>query len=171
VHIPKFRNGCGKILANASTPDFSAASDIILGYALIQKRGLILTRIEAAIKDRLENGFKNWNGGYDSWLSWCNTLYDDASIYNVYGHRLTLKQYQNMMGDLFKKQDIKLGKFHNMIIADNWAAIRYDVEVTEIATGKTIVQQSMEFVRFKETPEKGVIVDEGWATSTVPLSA
>jgi hypothetical protein len=34
VHIPKFRNGSGKILANASTPDFSAASDIILGYAL-----------------------------------------------------------------------------------------------------------------------------------------
>jgi hypothetical protein len=36
VHIPKFRNGTGKILANASTPDFSGASDIILGYALIQ---------------------------------------------------------------------------------------------------------------------------------------
>jgi hypothetical protein len=34
VHIPKFRNGSGKILANASTPDFSATSDIILGYAL-----------------------------------------------------------------------------------------------------------------------------------------
>jgi hypothetical protein len=32
-HIPKFRNGTGKILANASTPDFSGASDIILGYA------------------------------------------------------------------------------------------------------------------------------------------
>jgi hypothetical protein len=34
VHISKFRNGTGKILANASTPDFSGASDIILGYAL-----------------------------------------------------------------------------------------------------------------------------------------
>jgi hypothetical protein len=34
VHIPKFRNGTGKILANASMPDFSGASDIILGYAL-----------------------------------------------------------------------------------------------------------------------------------------
>jgi hypothetical protein len=33
VHIPKFRNGAGKILANALTPDFSGASDIILGYA------------------------------------------------------------------------------------------------------------------------------------------
>jgi hypothetical protein len=37
VHIPKFRNGAGKILANASTPDFSGASDIILGYAPIIK--------------------------------------------------------------------------------------------------------------------------------------
>jgi surface antigen len=34
VHIPKFRNGAEKILANASTPDFFGASDIILGYAL-----------------------------------------------------------------------------------------------------------------------------------------
>jgi hypothetical protein len=25
VHIPKFRNGAGKVLANASTPDFSGA--------------------------------------------------------------------------------------------------------------------------------------------------
>jgi hypothetical protein len=36
VHIPKFRNGAGKILANASTPDFSGTSDKILGYALIE---------------------------------------------------------------------------------------------------------------------------------------
>jgi hypothetical protein len=34
VHIPKFRYGVGKILANASTPDFSDVSDKILGYAL-----------------------------------------------------------------------------------------------------------------------------------------
>jgi hypothetical protein len=34
VHIPKFRIGAGKILANASTPDFSGTSDIIWGYAL-----------------------------------------------------------------------------------------------------------------------------------------
>jgi hypothetical protein len=34
VHIPKFRNGTGKILANASTPDFSGTSDKIWGYAL-----------------------------------------------------------------------------------------------------------------------------------------
>jgi hypothetical protein len=34
VHIPKFRIGAGKVLANASTPDFYGTSDIILGYAL-----------------------------------------------------------------------------------------------------------------------------------------
>jgi len=125
-------------------------------------------KLEAAIKDRLETGFKNWNGGYDSWLIWCDTLYDDASMYNVYGHRLTLKQYQDMMGELFAKQDIFLGKFHNMLIQDNWCAIRYDVETVDKATGKREIQESMEFVRFKETPT-GVKVDEGWATSTSPL--
>jgi hypothetical protein len=34
-HIPKFRNGTGKILANASTPDFSGAPELFLGYAFI----------------------------------------------------------------------------------------------------------------------------------------
>jgi hypothetical protein len=127
--------------------------------------------LEAAIKDRLETGFKNWNGGYESWLEWCNTLYDEDSHYNVYGHRLTLKQYQSMMGDLFKKQDIILGQFHNMLIIGEWAAIRYDVEVVDLASGNRMTQQTMEFVRFKVTPDKGVVVDEGWACSTVPLSA
>ncbi|MBQ8306407.1 MAG: hypothetical protein IJX90_09360 [Blautia sp.] len=27
--------------------------------------------LEKAIKDRLFNGFNNWNGGYDGWLEWC----------------------------------------------------------------------------------------------------
>jgi hypothetical protein len=34
MHIPKIRIGAGKVLANALMPDFSATSDIILGYAL-----------------------------------------------------------------------------------------------------------------------------------------
>jgi hypothetical protein len=44
--IPKWRRiafaqgQIAKILANASMPDFSGASDIILGYALRQKGGL-----------------------------------------------------------------------------------------------------------------------------------
>ncbi len=108
------------------------------------------TEMEIAIKDRLENGFKNWNGGYESWLEWCNTLYDDDSKYNVYGHHLSLQQYKDMMGGLFEKQDIFLGQFHNMIIQDNWCAIRYDVWTIDKSTGRKETQESMEFVRFKE---------------------
>jgi hypothetical protein len=33
-HIPKFRYSAGKVLANASTSDFSGTSDAIRGYAL-----------------------------------------------------------------------------------------------------------------------------------------
>ena len=38
---------------------------------------------EAAIRDRLVTGFKNWNGGYEGWLEWCNTLYEEDAYYNV----------------------------------------------------------------------------------------
>jgi hypothetical protein len=126
-----------------------------------------MTAIEIAIKDRLENGFRNWNGGYESWLKWCNTLYDDQSIYNVYGKRLTLQEYKDMMGDFLGKYDIQLGKFHNMIIQDEWCAIRYDVIHIDKKTGEETTLESMEFVKFKQLPEPyGVKVVEGWATST-----
>jgi hypothetical protein len=49
-HIPKFRNGTEKILANASTPDFFGASDIILGYALNKKRGAPWTLLRLRLK-------------------------------------------------------------------------------------------------------------------------
>ena len=126
-----------------------------------------MTAMEIAIKDRLENGFRNWNGGYESWLKWCNTLYDDQSIYNVYGKRLTLQEYKEMMGDFLGKYDIQLGKFHNMIIQDEWCAIRYDVIHIDKKTGEETTLESMEFVKFKQLPEPyGVKVVEGWATST-----
>ena len=129
-----------------------------------------LTPMEAAIKDRLENGFKNWNGGYECWLKWCNTLYDEQSIYNVYGQRLTLKEYQDLMGKFFENYDIELGEFHNMIIEGDWCAIRYNVINIEKKTGKRLPCESFEFVKFKQLPEPlGVKVVEGWATSTAPL--
>lgn len=36
---------------------------------------MMSTNLEQAIRERLENGFKNWNGGYEGWLKWCETLY------------------------------------------------------------------------------------------------
>lgn len=129
-------------------------------------------KIEMAIKDRLENGFKNWNGGYSGWLEWCNTLYEPDAYYNVYGHRLTLQQYKHMMGQLFQHYTMELGAFDNMIIKDNWAAIRYTVKVKNLDTGEEILQHTMEFVNFKENPDPiGVRVVEGWALSDRPLSA
>ena len=130
----------------------------------------VMTAMEIAIKDRLETGFKNWNGGYESWLEWCNTLYDDQSMYNVYGKRLTLQEYKEMMGVFLAKYDIQLGKFHNMIIQDEWCAIRYDVVHIDKQTGEKTSLESMEFVKFKLLPEPlGIKVVEGWATSTSPL--
>jgi hypothetical protein len=38
---PKFRNGVGKVLANASTPDFFGTSDLILRYAPIIHKALM----------------------------------------------------------------------------------------------------------------------------------
>ncbi|MDR2750139.1 MAG: hypothetical protein LBC41_05725 [Clostridiales bacterium] len=54
---PKFRNGTEKILANASTPDFFGASDIILGYAL-----------------KKEDGFPSWIEAVEAYNSICGVL-------------------------------------------------------------------------------------------------
>ena len=72
----------------------------------IKNESVIEKDIEKAIKDRLFNGFNNWNGGYDGWLKWCETLYEPDAHYNIPGPkgqvRLTLQQYKDAMGELFK---------------------------------------------------------------------
>ncbi|MBN1950249.1 MAG: nuclear transport factor 2 family protein [Bacteroidales bacterium] len=130
------------------------------------------TSLEKAMKDRVLTGFKNWNSGYESWLEWCNTLYEPDSYYNVAGQRLTLQEYKDLMGKLFQVFDIELGKFHNMIAKDDWISIRYDVTIINKHTGERTEQQTMEFVNFKDNPEPiGARVIEGWALSDKPVSA
>lgn len=130
------------------------------------------TDFEEAIKSRFEQGFNEWNGGYEAWLNWCNTLYEPDAHYNIYSNRLTLQQYKDMMGQLFSAYDVELGEFHNMIIDGDWGAIRYSVHIINKHTGENIEQQTMEFVHFKDNPEPiGARVIEGWALSDTPLSA
>lgn len=125
---------------------------------------------EEAIRDRLQNGFKNWNGGYDRWLEWCNTLYEPDAHYNVYGQRWTLQEYKDAMGKLFSVYDMELGDFDNMIIKDDWCAIRYTVLTTDKNTGKKTTLHTMEFVHFKDNPGPvGARVIEGWALSDKPI--
>ena len=133
------------------------------------------TPLEDAIKDRLLNGFNNWNGGYDGWLEWCNTLYEPDAYYNIplggSQKRLTLEQYKGMMGQLFQHFTMELGAFENMIIKENWCAIRYTVKIKNLETGEEINQNTMEFVKFKDNGgDIGVRVVEGWALSDTPIS-
>lgn len=125
-----------------------------------------------AIRERLENGFKNWNGGYDCWLEWCNTLYEPDAHYNIYGKRYTLQEYKDMMGQFFQAFDVEMGDFYNMLVQDDWCGIRYCVHITNKKTGVKFEQMTMEFVNFKDNPEPlGARVIEGWALSDTPLSA
>jgi hypothetical protein len=135
---------------------------------------------EDRIRERLHAGFGNWNRGYEAWLEWCDTLYEPDAHYNIqgsHGHgleggmvRLTLQEYKDMMGSLFENFDLELGQFYNMLIQDDWCAIRYNVFVTNMQTNKTIEQMTMEFVQFKDNPEPiGARVVEGWAIADVSL--
>lgn len=126
---------------------------------------------EQAMTDRIKAGFGNWNKGYEAWLEWCDTLYEPDAHYNVYGNRLTLQEYKDMMGQLFQVFDIELGDFHDMIPDGDRIAIRYDVTIINKKTGERIPQKTMEFVHFKDNPEPiGARVIEGWALSDKPLA-
>ncbi|GEP69090.1 hypothetical protein CSO01_18050 [Cellulomonas soli] len=127
--------------------------------------------MQDAIRARFERGFSEWNKGYESWLQWCDELYEPDAHYNVYATRLTLQQYKDMMGQLFAAYEIELGEFHNILIQDNWGAIRYTVYITDKATGEQIEQKTMEFVHFKDNHAPiGARVVEGWALSDRPLT-
>lgn len=126
---------------------------------------------QEAIKERFQQGFNEWNQGYEAWLEWCNTLYEPDAHYNVYGKRLTLQQYKDMMGQLFSVFDIELGELDNVLVEDDWGAIRYSVYIKNKKTGETSELKTMEFVNFKNNPEPtGARVIEGWALSDTPLS-
>lgn len=76
------------------------------------------------------------------------------------------------MGQLFQHFTMELGAFENMIIKDDWCAIHYTVKIKNLDTGKEILQNTMEFVKFKENPDPiGVRVVEGWALSDITLGA
>ena len=110
-------------------------------------------KLEQAIRNRLTNGFKNWNGGYNQWLEWCDTLYEPDAYYNVQGERWTLQQYKDAMKQLFAHFDLELGEFKNMLVENDWCGIRYAVHITNKDTGEKIEQESWEFVHFKDNPE------------------
>ncbi len=130
------------------------------------------TDFEERIKARIQNGFGQWNKGYEAWLKWCDTLYEPDAYYNVYGNRLTLQEYKDMMGGLFSLYDIELGELDNLLTEGDWAGIRYSVYVTNKKTGEKSVLNTMEFVHFKDNPEPiGARVIEGWAISDTTLSA
>jgi hypothetical protein len=126
---------------------------------------------QQAIRERLENGFKNWNGGYECWLDWCNTLYEPDAHYNIYGKRYTLQEYKDLMGQFFQAFDVEMGEFYNMLVEGDWCGIRYRVYITNKKTGEKFEQMTMEFVNFKDNEDPiGARVIEGWALSDTPLS-
>ena len=117
--------------------------------------------LEKRIQNRLLTGFENWNRGYDAWKKWGDILYTNASIYNVNGVRMTLAQYQQAMDVSLKRNPIKLGQFHNILINGNYTAIFYDD--IHISGEKEIPGTVMEFVCFKEYGEElGTRVVVGW---------
>jgi hypothetical protein len=123
-----------------------------------------------AMKDRVRQGFVEWNKGYEAWLKWCDTLYEPDAHYSIYGKRLTLQEYKDMMRQFLSSFDIELGEFHNMLTQDDWIAIRYDVTITDKKTGESTKQQTMEFVQYKDNPEPiGARTIEGWALSDHPV--
>ena len=76
-----------------------------------------------------------------------------------------------MMKMLFGHFTMELGDFDNMLIQDDWAAIRYTVYITNLDTGEEIEQKTMEFVHFKNNGgDIGARVIEGWALSDKPLA-
>jgi hypothetical protein len=76
-----------------------------------------------------------------------------------------------MMGQFLSVFDVELGDFYNMLVEDDWCAIRYNVFVTNKQTGERFEQMTMEFVKFKDNPEPiGARVIEGFALSDLPLA-
>jgi len=132
----------------------------------------------AAISDRLQTGFLNYNKGYLAWLEWCDELYDENAYYNVYGHRFTLDGYKRLMGAMFEQFEISLGGTGDTagdigkIITDSlngMTSISYDVSFRRKTGTEWVAISTMEFVQFRKDDEFGARVMEGWALSSAQI--
>lgn len=132
----------------------------------------------AAITDRLQTGFLNYNKGYLAWLEWCDELYDENAYYNVYGQHFTLDQYKRLMGAMFEQYEISLGGTGDTagdignIITDSikgMTAIQYDVSFRKKTETEWVAINTMEFVQFRKDDQFGARVMEGWALSSAQI--
>lgn len=135
---------------------------------------------EAAIRDRFQTGFNNWNQGYKAWLEWCDELYDENAYYNVYGHRMTLDEYKRMMGALFEQFEIMLGGTGDdagaiqTVMVDpktGMGSIQYAVSFKRKTEDEWVTLNTMEFVQFRPDADFGARVVEGWAISDTEIEA
>lgn len=143
-------------------PQYNVPTQELLKSFPITYQTPAVTPLEQNVQNRMLNGFNRWNMGYEAWEHWGEVLYHTDSIYNVHGVRLTLAEYQQAMNASLMSTDIQMGNFNNMILSDDWMAIRYDVINTNKKTGETTYGTTMEFARFGDYGEKGAKVDEGW---------
>ncbi len=143
-------------------PQYNVPTDELLKSFPITYQTPAETELSQKIQNRMLNGFNRWNMGYDAWEHWGEVLYHDDSIYNVHGVRFTLEEYQKSMDASLKSMDIQMGNFNNMILSDDWMAIRYDITNINRETGEANPGTTMEFAKFGDYGELGAKVDEGW---------
>ena len=109
-----------------------------------------------SIQDRLQEGFRHYNGGWLEWLEWCDTLYDEDFVaYNIYGERFTLEMYKRLMGAMMKEFDIVLGGDDpdaiSVVLIDPTYDISYEGETRPVA--KAAIQYD---VMFTKKPKEGL---------------
>ncbi len=143
-------------------PQYNVPTEELLKTFPITYQTPAETELSRKIQNRMLNGFNRWNMGYEAWEHWGEVLYHEDSIYNVHGVRLTLPEYQRSMDVSLKSMDIQMGNFNNMILSDDWMAIRYDIVNTDRKTGETTTGTTMEFAKFGDYGALGAKVDEGW---------
>ena len=115
---------------------------------------------------------ESMNQGYEAWLKQCEITYEPDAHYNVYGRRLPLREYQDIVGQQWSEyESIILGPMYNMFIEGDWLAMRYSLLFTNKETGEKSEQMTMEFVHFKDNPQPiGARVIEGWVGIVEPAT-
>lgn len=146
-------------------PQYNVPTDELLKLFPITYQTPAKTELNQKVQNRMLNGFNRWNMGYEAWEHWGEVLYHPESIYNVNGVRMTLGEYQAAMDASLKSMNIQMGIFNNMILVDDWMAIRYDIVNINRETGDAVPGTTMEFARFGDYGDLGAKVDEGWGGS------
>ena len=123
-------------IANHEIPEIDVLS---VRYPVLHPTA-IRTALGREIRQVLLMDFESWNKGFKEWSEWMSRYVTEDFVCHTDFGDATAEQYRDAANEWFEGKHSKRVYFDNLMVRDNWAAIRYKV-VSTVGEEKEVKSQ------------------------------